>query len=300
MTDESFRKLFSAVGPLKNSKICRNKVTGWSYGYGFVDYFTAEQAQAAIDQLNGHQLENKRLKVAFSRPGADVNKGANLYIRNLPQLITENQLRKHFELFGNIVNCRVLQDKATGLCNGNGFVLFEKKTEAQAAMDGMNGKAIGGGQEALVIRYADDNSTKLRPPVKSFIPGYFNQPPPHNHMSGPGPIRPPMNRFQARFNPLGGGPMPQQHNKAVESGGFTLYVYNVGYHPSEQNLAALFAQFGVVNKVDIIWDWQKNQSKGFAFISMATREAAQLSIDNLNGYMFSNRALQVSFYAGKK
>lgn len=294
MTDENFRKLFSAIGPLKNSKVCRNKQTGWSFGYGFVDYFTQEHAQAAIDKLNGHQIENKRLKVAFSRPGAENNKGSNLYVRNLPQLISENQLRKHFEKFGSIVNCRVLLDKATGLCNGNGFILFEKKGEAQAAIDGMNGQVIEGGKDPLAIRYADDNSTKVRAPIKSFVPGMFNTP----QYPSPGPIRPPMNRFQARFNPLGTPNV--QHSKAVESGGFTLYVYNVGFHPNEQNLAALFSQFGVVNKVDIIWDWQKNQSKGFAFISMATREAAQMAIDNLNGYMFANRPLQVSFYAGKK
>jgi RNA recognition motif-containing protein len=113
-----------------------------------------------------------------------------------------------------------------------------------------------------------------------------------------------MNRFQSRFNPMGGNlgaPISQQPNirQASEVGGFTLYVYNVGYHPNEQNLAALFSQYGVVNKVDIIWDWQKNQSKGFAFVSMATKEAAQSAIDNLNGYMLYSRPLQVSFYSGR-
>lgn len=293
MTDENFKKLFNAIGPVKNSKVCRNKQTGWSFGYGFIDYFTEQDAQLAIDKLNGHQIENKRLKVAFSRPNADKNKGSNLYIRNLPPFITEEQLKKQFESYGNIVNCRVLVDKATGLCNGNGFILYEKKAEAQAAIDGMNGKMIEGSKEVLAIRYADDNSSKTRPP-KSFIPGMFGTP----QYPSPGPIRPPINRFQGRFNPL--GTQPQQHNKASDSGGFTLYVYNVGSQPNEQNLVALFSQYGVVNKVDIIWDWQKSQCKGFAFIAMATREAAQMAIDNLNGYMFASKPLQVSFYAGKK
>lgn len=302
MTEDNFRMLFQTIGPLKNCKICRNKVTGWSYGFGFVDYFTAEDAQKAIDKLNGHQVENKRLKVAFSRPGAEVNKGGNLYLRNLPKLTNENQLKNAFEIYGNIVNCRVLRDKGTGLCNGTGFVLFNKKLEAQGAMDAMSGKFLEGSTDGLVIRFADDNSQKLRAPNKTYVPAFLN--PPHFPMSGPGPIRPSTNRFQARFNPMGGNlgaPIPQQPNmrQASEVGGFTLYVYNVGFHPNEQNLAALFSKYGVVNKVDIIWDWQKNQSKGFAFVSMATREAAQLAIDNLNGYQLYNRPLQVSFYAGK-
>lgn len=56
MSDEEFNKLFSEIGTVSNSKIIRNKATNYSYGFGFVDYATAEDAAAAIEKLNGYQV----------------------------------------------------------------------------------------------------------------------------------------------------------------------------------------------------------------------------------------------------
>jgi RNA recognition motif-containing protein len=59
--------------------------TGYSYGFGFVNYAKAEDAATAISTLNGLQVQNKRLKVSFARPSGEEIKETNLYVTNLPR-----------------------------------------------------------------------------------------------------------------------------------------------------------------------------------------------------------------------
>lgn len=59
--------------------------TGYSYGFGFVNYAKAEDAATAINTLNGLQVQNKRLKVSFARPSGEEIKETNLYVTNLPR-----------------------------------------------------------------------------------------------------------------------------------------------------------------------------------------------------------------------
>jgi len=65
--------------------ICTFVQTGYSYGFGFVNYAKAEDAATAISTLNGLQVQNKRLKVSFARPSGEEIKETNLYVTNLPR-----------------------------------------------------------------------------------------------------------------------------------------------------------------------------------------------------------------------
>ena len=56
MTDEEFTQLFASIGSVSNAKIIRNKATNYSYGFGFVDYVSADDASRAIASLNGYQV----------------------------------------------------------------------------------------------------------------------------------------------------------------------------------------------------------------------------------------------------
>jgi len=47
--------------------VVRDRATGYSYGFGFIDYATEDEAARAVNALNGSQLQHKRIKVAFSR-----------------------------------------------------------------------------------------------------------------------------------------------------------------------------------------------------------------------------------------
>merc|ERR1719220_2661170 len=62
MTQEEIRSLFSSIGEVESCKLIRDKVTGQSLGYGFVNYHRIEDASKAIQTLNGLRLQNKTNK----------------------------------------------------------------------------------------------------------------------------------------------------------------------------------------------------------------------------------------------
>lgn len=73
-----------------------------------------------------------------------------------------------------------------------------------------------------------------------------------------------------------------------------LYVGNLAYSSSEDDLRTLFAQAGTVKSVTIIKDRDTGRSKGFAFVEMGTQAEAQKAISMLNGSPFQDRALTVN------
>ncbi len=65
------REVFEAHGNVENVKIIRDRETGRSRGFGFVEMANDEEAQAAITALNGSDLGGRTLKVSFSKPRND-------------------------------------------------------------------------------------------------------------------------------------------------------------------------------------------------------------------------------------
>jgi len=68
----------------------------------------------------------------------------NIYVGNLSRDITEEDLRKTFEAFGQVASVTIIKDKFSGESRGFGFVEMPDKAEAQAAINGLNGKELKG------------------------------------------------------------------------------------------------------------------------------------------------------------
>ncbi len=73
-----------------------------------------------------------------------------------------------------------------------------------------------------------------------------------------------------------------------------LYVGNLSYSTTEDDLRNLFAQAGTVASVALIKDRDSGQSKGFAFVEMSTQVEAEKAISMFNGHMMAERELKVS------
>jgi RNA recognition motif-containing protein len=73
-----------------------------------------------------------------------------------------------------------------------------------------------------------------------------------------------------------------------------LYVGNLSYSTTEDDLRDLFSQAGVVKSATVITDRETGRSKGFGFVEMTTQAEAEKAISQFNGMNFGDRALTVN------
>jgi len=73
-----------------------------------------------------------------------------------------------------------------------------------------------------------------------------------------------------------------------------IFVGNLSYQTTQQDLDATFAAYGTVERVNIVTDRDSGQPRGFAFVEMSDSNDARRAIDQLNGAELNGRALNVN------
>lgn len=73
-----------------------------------------------------------------------------------------------------------------------------------------------------------------------------------------------------------------------------IYVGNLAFHTTEEALQSAFGQFGEVAELKLMLDRESGRSRGFAFVTMGTAEAAQKAIGQMHGSLLDGRPLRVS------
>jgi len=73
-----------------------------------------------------------------------------------------------------------------------------------------------------------------------------------------------------------------------------IYVGNLSYSTSDQDIRTAFSQYGTVDSADVIMDRGTGRSKGFGFVEMSVDTEGQAAIDGLNGKEVDGRALNVN------
>lgn len=316
MTEEEIRSLFSSVGEVESVKLVRDKTVifpdplnpgapkGQSLGYGFVNYTKPQDADQAVNVLNGLRLQNKTIKVSFARPSSDAIKGANLYISGLPKSMTQQDLEVIFSPFGTIITSRILQNAGNdSQTKGVGFIRYDTREEAKRAIQSINGSIPKGCTEAISVKFSNtpgSNNKLLQTPLPAFLS-------PHIARRIGGAMHNPVNKGLARFSPMNPGDMldvmlPGTNgiSGVAPGGGWSIFIYNLAPETEESTLWQLFGPFGAVQSVKIIKDSATNQCKGYGFVTMTNYEDAMMAIRALNGYALGNRVLQVSFKTNKQ
>jgi len=153
MTDNELYVMFITCGPLVSAEIVRDKSSGYSFGYGFVEYQNSADAAKAIKQLDGLSISNKKIKVSYSRPRRVET--TNLYIGNLPEGMSDDGLVNLFTPFGTIISSNILKDQS-GRNRGYAFVRYNKKSEADSAVSKLSGYTIPGSSSPLEVKAAND------------------------------------------------------------------------------------------------------------------------------------------------
>uniref|UniRef100_A0A672YYG2 Polyadenylate-binding protein n=1 Tax=Sphaeramia orbicularis TaxID=375764 RepID=A0A672YYG2_9TELE len=157
MDDEKLRELFSKYGNAMSIRVMTDD-GGKSRGFGFVSFERHEDAQKAVDEMNGKEFNGKliyvgraqkkverqtELKRKFEQMKQDRMtryQGVNLYVKNLDDGIDDERLRKEFSPFGTITSAKVMMEG--GRSKGFGFVCFSSPEEATKAVTEMNGRIV--------------------------------------------------------------------------------------------------------------------------------------------------------------
>jgi polyadenylate-binding protein len=158
LDEEKLRELFSKHGKILSFKI-ENDENGHSKGFGFCSFENPEEAEEAVQSLNGYSIGDKQLYVGrFQKKNERqseikrkkdlqrqerMNKyqGVNIYIKNLDDTIDDERLRKEFSKFGTITSAKIMSEN--GRSKGFGFVCFSAPDEATKAVTEMNGSIVG-------------------------------------------------------------------------------------------------------------------------------------------------------------
>ncbi|XP_058472045.1 polyadenylate-binding protein 4 isoform X2 [Solea solea] len=158
MKDEQLKELFDKYGKTLSVKVMTDP-TGKSRGFGFVSYEKHEDANKAVEDMNGTELNGKTVFVGRAQKKMERQaelkrkfellkqerisryQGVNLYIKNLDDTIDDEKLRKEFSPFGSITSAKVMLEE--GRSKGFGFVCFSSPEEATKAVTEMNGRIVG-------------------------------------------------------------------------------------------------------------------------------------------------------------
>ena len=79
-----------------------------------------------------------------------------------------------------------------------------------------------------------------------------------------------------------------------------IYIGNVSYDSTEEDLGNLFSEYGTVDSVKIIVNKHTGRSKGFGFVEMSNTEEGQKAVDALDGHEVNGRNLRVDVAKDKE
>ncbi|KAL8145196.1 hypothetical protein AgCh_003413 [Apium graveolens] len=143
---KALQDTFSSFGTILSCKIATDN-SGQSKGYGFVQYDSEEAANTAIDKLNGMLMNDKQVYVGMFLRKQDRDteisktKFNNIYVKNLSESTSEEELREIFGEYGTITSVVVMRD-GDGKSKCFGFVNFDNPEDAAKAVDALNGKKV--------------------------------------------------------------------------------------------------------------------------------------------------------------
>ncbi|KAJ1378332.1 RNA-binding domain superfamily [Sesbania bispinosa] len=187
ITEATLQEKFSSFGKIVSLAIAKDD-NGMSKGFGFVNYDNPDDAKKAMEAMSGSQLGSKTLYVARAQKKAEREqillhqfeekrkeqilkyKGSNIYVKNIDDNVSDEELRNHFSACGTITSAKVMRD-GKGISKGFGFVCFTTPEEANKAVNTFHGKKEDR-QAQLQLQYAQQIAG-LPGPSTAIIPGGY-------------------------------------------------------------------------------------------------------------------------------
>uniref|UniRef100_A0A4W3J0X0 Polyadenylate-binding protein n=1 Tax=Callorhinchus milii TaxID=7868 RepID=A0A4W3J0X0_CALMI len=249
MDDERLKELFNKFGAFLSVKVMTDD-SGRSRGFGFVSFEKHEDAQKAVDEMNGKEINGRQVYVGRAQKKVERQtelkrkfeqmkqdritryQGVNLYVKNLDDGIDDERLRKEFSPFGTITSAKVMMEH--GRSKGFGFVCFSSPEEATKAVTEMNGRIVS--TKPLYVALAQRKEERQAHLTNQYMQRMASVRAVPNPVINPYQSAPPSGYFMTAIPPQTMGPRPGTTAPGVRS--FTQYKYAAGVRNPQQHLNA--------------------------------------------------------------
>ncbi|KAF1815119.1 hypothetical protein P152DRAFT_246360 [Eremomyces bilateralis CBS 781.70] len=277
VTEEVLRQIFETAGHVQSVKIIPDKnYQSKGFNYGFIEFDDPGAAERSMQTLNGRRIHQSEIRVNWAYQSNSSNKEDtsshfHIFVGDLSNEVNDEILTQAFSAFGNVSEARVMWDMKTGRSRGYGFVAFRDRSDADKALNSMDGEWLG--SRAIRCNWANQKGQPSMSQQQAMASMGMTPTTPYGHHHFP-------------TNGMQSYEMIVQQTPQWQT---TCYVGNLTPYTSQQDLVPLFQNFGYVVETRFQSD------RGFAFIKMDTHENAAMAICQLNGYQVNGRPLKCSW-----
>lgn len=255
--DENYIQSWLGHNPdLTSVKVIRNKSTGLSEGYGFLEFRTHEAADRVLKLFNGQLIPNtdQTFRLNWATSVGTLGKGPtedySIFVGDLAPDVTDYVLQEQFrQYFPSVRSAKVITDTVTQRSKGYGFVRFGSEQERDRALHEMNGQYI------------------YSRPIRVSIATAKKNPP-----SAPGSTS-----------------STASHPSDFDPQNTTLFIGGLSSGVSEEQLRSIFGRFGDIVYVKI------PQGKGCGFVQFVQRKDAEMAMAEMNGIVIGSSAIRISW-----
>lgn len=261
--------------------ICESN--GRSKGCGIVEFATAQEAQEAITRLTDSELKGRMI---FVREDRETSSGAaagfqgqrsdncSVYVWNLSYDTSWQDLKDHMRKAGNVDQATILNDNQ-GNSIGCAIVVYQRPQEAARAIRELQNSELNG--RSMYLREDRNQGSAGGGGGGARHPGVERGA--QGHHGGRGGGR----------GAGGGGSKP-----SGGQGGCQLFINNLSYDTSWQDLKDHFRQCGDVERAEVMTN-AEGRSKGFGTVRFIKEKDAETAIQRLNGEELQGRTLEVRY-----
>ncbi|KAF9597865.1 hypothetical protein IFM89_021950 [Coptis chinensis] len=156
--NDELKKIFEEHGAVEKAEVMYDKYSKRSRRFAFVAMKTIEDANAAVEKLNGTEIGGRTIKVNITeKPLSSVDTSLlqaeesefvdspyKVYVGNLAKTVTSDMLSKFFSEKGKVLGARISRVPGTSKSSGFGFVSFSSDEDVEASISSLNNAVLEG------------------------------------------------------------------------------------------------------------------------------------------------------------
>jgi nucleolin len=219
--------------------------------------------QDSDEEMEGAAETKKAEKPAAKKAKTesdDPDASNTVYVGGLSWGVDEAALKEYFGHYGEVSSARIITDFSTGKSKGFGYVDFAEKSSATAALE-LNETEWEG--RTIKVNYSHPKADK-----------------------------------PAGDNKFGAGGAKRQFNDELSEASSTLFVGNLPFSATEDQVWEIFGEFGKVSNVRLPTDKEDGRPKGFGYVEFLSQEDATKAVEKgrgSEGLEIDGRALRLDF-----